>query len=185
MQIVVVDHADVISMQVNFKAYIFFYLCLVLYFLVQMTVACMQNWAHLEAVFEQLNQLPSKEHGTNVMRIRPWQFCFLEYFQVHALITSTLCIIDSQLSWQIIINYLYSQTVSILIKSLMSKVLGSACTVLSADNTVKLTPYTRYGFGWNVVLTCPLPSSPLLFSSVETEDAQATSFAWELQDLGS
>jgi hypothetical protein len=26
LQIVVVDHADVISMQVNFKAYIFFYL---------------------------------------------------------------------------------------------------------------------------------------------------------------
>ncbi|KAL6637835.1 hypothetical protein ACP70R_025407 [Stipagrostis hirtigluma subsp. patula] len=45
IEIVVVDHADVISMQ---------------------------NWAHLEAVFEQLNRLPSKEHGTNVMRIRPW-----------------------------------------------------------------------------------------------------------------
>ncbi|KAL6865121.1 hypothetical protein ACP4OV_016272 [Aristida adscensionis] len=45
IEIVVVDHADVISMQ---------------------------NWAHLEAVFEQLNHLPSKEHGTNVMRIRPW-----------------------------------------------------------------------------------------------------------------
>ncbi|KAL5225149.1 hypothetical protein ABZP36_011788 [Zizania latifolia] len=45
IEIVVVDHADVILMQ---------------------------NWSHLHAVFEQLNQLPSKEHGTNVMRIRPW-----------------------------------------------------------------------------------------------------------------
>jgi len=53
----------------------------------------------------------------------------------------------------------------------MSKVLGSACTVLSADNTVELIPYTRYGFSWNVVLTCPLPSSPLVFSNIET-DAQ-------------
>ncbi|GJN13661.1 hypothetical protein PR202_gb00391 [Eleusine coracana subsp. coracana] len=44
-RIVVVDHADVILMQ---------------------------NWAHLETVFEQLNHVPSKEHGTNVMRIRPW-----------------------------------------------------------------------------------------------------------------
>jgi hypothetical protein len=34
----------------------------------------MQSWSHLYAVFEQLNQLPSKEHGTNVMRIRPWYF---------------------------------------------------------------------------------------------------------------
>ncbi|KAF0903605.1 hypothetical protein E2562_028017 [Oryza meyeriana var. granulata] len=45
IEIVVVDHADVILMQ---------------------------SWSHLYAVFEQLNQLPSKEHGTNVMRIRPW-----------------------------------------------------------------------------------------------------------------
>ncbi|KAK3139449.1 hypothetical protein QOZ80_5AG0383460 [Eleusine coracana subsp. coracana] len=45
IEIVVVDHADVILMQ---------------------------NWAHLETVFEQLNHVPSKEHGTNVMRIRPW-----------------------------------------------------------------------------------------------------------------
>ncbi|KAM3279880.1 hypothetical protein ACQJBY_046945 [Aegilops geniculata] len=43
--IVVVDYADVISMQ---------------------------NWSHLHAVLEQLNHLPSKEHVTNVMRIRPW-----------------------------------------------------------------------------------------------------------------
>jgi len=49
----------------------------------------------------------------------------------------------------------------------MSKVLGSACTVLSADNTVELIPYTRYGFSWNVVLTCPLPSSHRVFSNVE------------------
>ncbi|XP_040379831.1 U3 small nucleolar RNA-associated protein 25 [Oryza brachyantha] len=45
IEIAVVDHADVILMQ---------------------------SWSHLYAVFEQLNQLPSKEHGTNVMRIRPW-----------------------------------------------------------------------------------------------------------------
>jgi len=45
VEIVVVDHADVISMQ---------------------------NWSHLHTVLEQLNQLPSKEHVANVMRIRPW-----------------------------------------------------------------------------------------------------------------
>jgi U3 small nucleolar RNA-associated protein 25 len=45
IEIVVVDHADVISMQ---------------------------NWSHLHAVLEQLNRLPSKEHVANVMRIRPW-----------------------------------------------------------------------------------------------------------------
>ncbi|XP_037444364.1 U3 small nucleolar RNA-associated protein 25-like isoform X2 [Triticum dicoccoides] len=45
IEIVVVDYADVISMQ---------------------------NWSHLHAVLEQLNHLPSKEHVTNVMRIRPW-----------------------------------------------------------------------------------------------------------------
>uniref|UniRef100_A0A0E0HC28 UTP25 NTP hydrolase-like domain-containing protein n=1 Tax=Oryza nivara TaxID=4536 RepID=A0A0E0HC28_ORYNI len=35
-------------------------------------LSSIESWSHLYAVFEQLNQLPSKEHGTNVMRIRPW-----------------------------------------------------------------------------------------------------------------
>ncbi|KAI4387604.1 hypothetical protein MLD38_000025 [Melastoma candidum] len=35
-------------------------------------VIAMQNWAHVKTVVEQLNQLPSKQHGTDVMRVRPW-----------------------------------------------------------------------------------------------------------------
>ncbi|CAL5077273.1 unnamed protein product [Urochloa decumbens] len=64
IEIVVVDHADVISMQ---------------------------NWAHLEAVFEHLNHLPSKEHGTNVMRIRPWYLDqHAQYYRQTILLSSYL-----------------------------------------------------------------------------------------------
>nr|KJB53755.1 hypothetical protein B456_009G003500 [Gossypium raimondii] len=45
IEVVIIDHADVISLQ---------------------------NWSFLTSVFERLNHIPSKQHGTNVMRIRPW-----------------------------------------------------------------------------------------------------------------
>ncbi|KAK7303946.1 hypothetical protein RJT34_14873 [Clitoria ternatea] len=35
-------------------------------------VIAMQNWSHVHTVIEHLNRLPSKQPGTNVMRIRPW-----------------------------------------------------------------------------------------------------------------
>ncbi|RVX07796.1 putative ribonuclease H protein [Vitis vinifera] len=44
-QVLVIDHADVISMQ---------------------------NWSHVNSVVEQLNRIPSKQHGTDIMRIRQW-----------------------------------------------------------------------------------------------------------------
>lgn len=65
IEIVVVDHADVISMQ---------------------------NWSHLHAVLEQLNQLPSKEHVANVMRIRPW------YLDEHARYYRQTIILSSYLT---------------------------------------------------------------------------------------
>jgi Utp25, U3 small nucleolar RNA-associated SSU processome protein 25 len=30
----------------------------------------MQNWSHVETVFEALNKMPSKQHGTDIMRVR-------------------------------------------------------------------------------------------------------------------
>uniref|UniRef100_M8CE41 Digestive organ expansion factor-like protein n=1 Tax=Aegilops tauschii TaxID=37682 RepID=M8CE41_AEGTA len=65
IEIVVVDYADVISMQ---------------------------NWSHLHAVLEQLNHLPSKEHVTNVMRIRPW------YLDEHARYYRQTIILSSYLT---------------------------------------------------------------------------------------
>ncbi|TKY72738.1 U3 small nucleolar RNA-associated protein 25 [Spatholobus suberectus] len=35
-------------------------------------VMVMQNWSHVHTVIEHLNRLPSKQPGTDVMRIRPW-----------------------------------------------------------------------------------------------------------------
>ncbi|KAJ6759779.1 ORF PROTEIN-RELATED, partial [Salix purpurea] len=32
----------------------------------------MQNWAFLTSVLEKLNCIPSKQHGTDIMRIRKW-----------------------------------------------------------------------------------------------------------------
>ncbi|KAL5712815.1 hypothetical protein ACHQM5_014946 [Ranunculus cassubicifolius] len=45
IEILIIDHADVIAMQ---------------------------NWSHVTRVFENLNHIPSKQHGTDVMRIRQW-----------------------------------------------------------------------------------------------------------------
>ncbi|KAF3944461.1 hypothetical protein CMV_029074 [Castanea mollissima] len=45
IEVLIIDHADVIAMQ---------------------------NWSHENTVVEQLNHIPSKQHGTDVMRIRPW-----------------------------------------------------------------------------------------------------------------
>ncbi|KAJ7515805.1 hypothetical protein O6H91_22G028600 [Diphasiastrum complanatum] len=35
-------------------------------------VILMQNWSHVVTAFEQLNQIPAQQHGTNFMRIREW-----------------------------------------------------------------------------------------------------------------
>ncbi|XP_048433046.1 U3 small nucleolar RNA-associated protein 25, partial [Pyrus x bretschneideri] len=45
IEVLVIDHADVVTMQ---------------------------NWDFLKSAVEQLNRIPSKQHGTDVMRIRPW-----------------------------------------------------------------------------------------------------------------
>nr|GEW48739.1 hypothetical protein [Tanacetum cinerariifolium] len=44
-EVLIVDHADVIAMQ---------------------------NWSHLNTVVKYLNHIPSKQHGTHIMHIRPW-----------------------------------------------------------------------------------------------------------------
>ncbi|CAJ1975879.1 unnamed protein product [Sphenostylis stenocarpa] len=53
IEVLIIDHADVISMQ---------------------------NWSHVHTVMEHLNRLPSKQPGTDVMRIRPckWVRSFSE-----------------------------------------------------------------------------------------------------------
>ncbi|KAH7842911.1 hypothetical protein Vadar_010508 [Vaccinium darrowii] len=45
VEVLIIDHADVIAMQ---------------------------NWSHVNTAVEKLNHLPSKDHGTDIMRIRPW-----------------------------------------------------------------------------------------------------------------
>ncbi|RWR84239.1 U3 small nucleolar RNA-associated protein 25 [Cinnamomum micranthum f. kanehirae] len=45
IEVLIIDHADVIAMQ---------------------------NWSHVNSVVEQLNRIPSKQHGTDIMRIRQW-----------------------------------------------------------------------------------------------------------------
>ena len=36
------------------------------------TILFMQNWSHVSTVIKKLNSKPSKQHGTDQMRIRPW-----------------------------------------------------------------------------------------------------------------
>ncbi|KAJ8770512.1 hypothetical protein K2173_018003 [Erythroxylum novogranatense] len=51
IEVLIIDHADIIAMQ---------------------------NWAFLTSVVEKLNRIPSKQHGTDIMRIRKW------YLEGHA-----------------------------------------------------------------------------------------------------
>ncbi|KAM7477704.1 hypothetical protein LguiA_025917 [Lonicera macranthoides] len=45
IEVLIIDHADVIAMQ---------------------------NWSHVNTVVEQLNRIPSNQHGTDIMRVRQW-----------------------------------------------------------------------------------------------------------------
>ncbi|XP_047316686.1 U3 small nucleolar RNA-associated protein 25 [Impatiens glandulifera] len=65
IEVLVIDHSDVIAMQ---------------------------NWSHVNTVVEHLNCLPSKQHGTNIMRIRPW------YFDGHARFYRQTIILGSYLN---------------------------------------------------------------------------------------
>lgn len=85
-QVLVIDHADVISMQVHHVINIFGINSLLIFspsstkstsisFLISFSFLLkkkMQNWSHVNSVVEQLNRIPSKQHGTDIMRIRQW-----------------------------------------------------------------------------------------------------------------
>ncbi|VVA91685.1 unnamed protein product [Arabis nemorensis] len=68
IEVLVIDHADILSMQ---------------------------NWSFLVTVVDHLNKLPSKQHGTNVMRIRPW------YLDGHARFYRQSIILSSYLTTDI------------------------------------------------------------------------------------
>ncbi|CAO2824560.1 unnamed protein product [Amaranthus hypochondriacus] len=62
IEILIVDHADVISMQ---------------------------NWSHVNTVVEHLNLLPSKQHGGDIMRIRQWYLDSQAQFYRQSIILSS------------------------------------------------------------------------------------------------
>lgn len=64
IEVLIVDHADVLTMQ---------------------------NWDHVNTVLEQLNCMPSKQHGTNIMRIRPWYLDgFAKFYRQNIILGSYL-----------------------------------------------------------------------------------------------
>uniref|UniRef100_A0A7C8YSV0 U3 small nucleolar RNA-associated protein 25 n=1 Tax=Opuntia streptacantha TaxID=393608 RepID=A0A7C8YSV0_OPUST len=65
IEILLIDHADVIAMQ---------------------------NWSHVNTVVEHLNRLPSKQHGTDIMRVRQW------YLDGHAQFYRQTIILSSYLN---------------------------------------------------------------------------------------
>ncbi|KAF5179975.1 U3 small nucleolar rna-associated protein [Thalictrum thalictroides] len=65
IEVLIIDHADVISMQ---------------------------NWSYLNSVVEELNHIPSKQHGTDVMRIRQW------YLDGHARLYRQTILLSSYLN---------------------------------------------------------------------------------------
>lgn len=68
IEILVIDHADVITMQ---------------------------NWSHVTTVLKHLNQLPSKNHGDDIMRVRQW------YLDGHAQFYRQSIILSSYLTPEI------------------------------------------------------------------------------------
>lgn len=58
-------------------------------------IIAMQNWSHVNTVVEQLNHIPSKQHGTNIMRIREW------YLDGHAQFYRQTIILGSHLNPEI------------------------------------------------------------------------------------
>lgn len=58
-------------------------------------IIAMQNWSHVSTVVEQLNHIPSKQHGTNIMRIREW------YLDGHAQFYRQTIILGSHLNPEI------------------------------------------------------------------------------------
>ena len=86
-QVLVIDHADVIAMQVYCSKLngIIFVVCkqwshiinLIYCFSFPYVLIILQNWSHVSTVFEKLNRIPSKQHGTDIMRIRPWYIFYL------------------------------------------------------------------------------------------------------------
>ncbi|GAB4850653.1 hypothetical protein Ancab_029964 [Ancistrocladus abbreviatus] len=62
IEVLIIDHADVIAMQ---------------------------NWSHVNVVVEHLNRLPSKHHGTDIMRIRQWYLDELAQFYRQTIILSS------------------------------------------------------------------------------------------------
>ncbi|CAI9763204.1 unnamed protein product [Fraxinus pennsylvanica] len=64
-------------------------------------VMIMQNWSHVKTVVEHLNQIPSKQHGTDIMRIRPW------YLDGHARFYRQTIILGSHVNPDI--NTLFNQ----------------------------------------------------------------------------
>ncbi|XP_073145604.1 protein NUCLEOLAR FACTOR 1-like [Henckelia pumila] len=52
-------------------------------------VMLMQNWSHVKTVVEKLNKIPSKQHGTDIMRIRPWYLDGQAHFYRQTIILSS------------------------------------------------------------------------------------------------
>ncbi|XP_073152181.1 protein NUCLEOLAR FACTOR 1 isoform X2 [Henckelia pumila] len=52
-------------------------------------VMLMQNWSHVKTVVEQVNKIPSKQHGTDIMRIRPWYLDGQAHFYRQTIILSS------------------------------------------------------------------------------------------------
>ena len=179
MQIVVVDHADVISMQVNFKVYIFFYLfgdnfwykwqfmrgcrtgriwrlCL------SNLIICHQK--NMEPMWCELG------HGSSVS-LNTFMFSCSRYDNINSVLWTVSC--HGNLLFIICI---FSQTMSILVKLVhwCSRYLDQHAQYYR--QTILLSSYLTPGMDW-------APPS-FFFSNVErTEMLKATNYAWELHWL--
>ncbi|KAJ6852080.1 U3 small nucleolar RNA-associated protein 25 isoform X2 [Iris pallida] len=98
IEVLVIDHADVIAMQ---------------------------NWTHVNTVVEQLNRIPEKQHGTDVMRIRQWYLDGHASFYRQTLLLGSFANPDmNALFNRLCVNYEGKVKLRSEYKGVLSKVLG-------------------------------------------------------------
>ncbi|KAG0502594.1 hypothetical protein HPP92_002666 [Vanilla planifolia] len=103
IEVLVIDHADVITMQ---------------------------NWSHVNTVVEHMNRMPSKQHGTDVMRVKQWYLDgHARFYRQTILLGSFLTPDMNALFNRVCVNYEGKVKLISKHKGLLHKVLLQVCQV--------------------------------------------------------
>lgn len=122
IEVLIIDHADVISMQ---------------------------NWSHVNSIVEHLNHIPSKQHGTDVMRIRQWYLNGQAQFYRQTILLSSFLNPDmNSLFNHQCLNYQGKVKLVTVYKGVLPKVLLQARQIYERFDTVSITDADNARLGY-------------------------------------